>query len=111
MSLVDRIRRLFRRSLPDRSTPEPNPERQDIATASEATFGPANLLIGQYGTDARAHAARLLQDAVREDDPEATADWLAIECAIALLTNDSAATLHRDMRARLPIESSCRTVA
>jgi hypothetical protein len=57
-------------------------------------FGLANLLIAQYGTDARAQAAQLTQAAQREADPEATADWFAVEQAVALLTNDCAVTRH-----------------
>ena len=55
-------------------------------------FARANLLIDQYGADAKSQAARLMQDALQQDDPQATADWLTVEHAIALLTNDSAAT-------------------
>jgi hypothetical protein len=70
--------------------PEPNPERRDIVTASEVDyFGLANLLIDQCGTDARAQATRLMRDALQQDDPVGTADWLSVEYAIALLTNES----------------------
>jgi hypothetical protein len=55
-------------------------------------FGLANLLISHHGEDARAEAVRLMREAQREDDPEAVADWLTVSQAIALLTDDSAAT-------------------
>jgi len=57
-------------------------------------FALANLLLDQYGKDAKAHPARLLHEAQTEDDPLAAADWLAVEHAIALLVIDSIATRH-----------------
>ena len=44
--------------------------------------------------DARAEAARLMQEAVRESDPEAAADWHAVAHAIALLTDQPARMMH-----------------
>jgi len=57
-------------------------------------FGLANLLIAQYGEDAKAEATRLMQEARQEIDAEAVADWLAVERASALLSNDSSSARH-----------------
>jgi hypothetical protein len=92
MNLSDRIHRLFR-CRRERSAPENNPGRPDMVMGSEVNyFGLANLLIDQYGVDAKAEATRLMQEAMREDDPEAVTDWLTVEQAIVLLTDDSPAT-------------------
>ncbi len=78
-----------------RPIPEPNPERQHVGTDSDVgVFGLANLLIAQGGQDAQAHATRPMEAAIRDDDPLAAADWRAVEAAIGLLSNDSAATMH-----------------
>jgi hypothetical protein len=81
-----------------RPAPETAPARFDMVTDSEVNyFAFANWLIDEYGSDARAEAVRLMQEATREadpDDPEAARDWLAVERVIALLTNDSAAVMH-----------------
>jgi hypothetical protein len=93
LSVLDRIRRFFLRCRRDRSTL--NPERPDIGMDSEVDyFALAHLLIDEYGTDAGAHAGRLKQEAEREADPEAAADWRAVAQAITLLNNNSAATMH-----------------
>ena len=89
------IRRFFRRSLPDRSTPDPTPDQPGAGVESEVDyFALAHLLIDQYGADARAYAGRLTQETIQEDDALATADWRTVEHVIALLSNEAAATRH-----------------
>jgi hypothetical protein len=93
--LLSRIRRFLLRYRRDRPTPESGAEQKDMGLDSEVDyFALANLLIDQYGTDARAQAARLMQEAVREEDPLAASDWLAVGHAVALLTNDSVGARH-----------------
>ena len=90
-----RIRRLFRWGRHTTPTPTPDPGRPDIVTYSEVNyFGLATSLIDHHGADARAEAARLMYDALREEDPLAVQDWLAVEQAIALLTNEFAGARH-----------------
>jgi hypothetical protein len=94
-SLLGRIRRFFRRCRRKRSTPEPGPDRPDMLIGSEVDyFGLANSLIDGYGPGARAEATRLMEDAMREEDALAVADWLTVGHAIALLMNDSAGARH-----------------
>ncbi len=96
MSLPGRIRRFFLRGrevTPEGSPPKTAPGREIMVTNSEVNyFGLASVLIDLHGAGAREEAATLVREALQEDDPEAVADWLAVECAIALLTGDSAAT-------------------
>jgi hypothetical protein len=95
MSLPDRIRHFFRRSLPDRPTAEPQPERPGTGVHSDVNyFGLASLLISQHGAQANTEAIRLMQEAMQEADSLAVSDWHAVSQAIALLSNDSAATRH-----------------
>ena len=83
-----RIRRFLLRCRRGRSTPNPEPpDEVDY-------FALAGLLIAQHGTDAGAEAVRLRQEALREADPLAATDWLAVAQAVTLLNNDSAATMH-----------------
>lgn len=57
-------------------------------------FGLAGSLIDEYGNDARAQAVRLREEAQQEGDPEAAADWLAVEQAITLLNNEAVGARH-----------------
>jgi len=94
-SVPGRIRRFFLGCRRDRPTSEPNQERRDILQVSEVNyFGLAALLIDNYGTDARAQAARLRQEALRAADAQAAADWLAVEQSIRLPTNHVAGVRH-----------------
>jgi hypothetical protein len=71
--------------------PEPNANQSEIVTAPDVDyFALASILIEQYGTAARAHAAWLAQDASRERDSVAAEDWHTVGHAIALLTDESA---------------------
>jgi hypothetical protein len=93
LGLLGRIRRFFRRCLP--GWPASEAERTDIVTVSEVDyFGLANYLIDMHGPDARAQAARLMEDAIREQDSLAVADWAAVEQAIALLSRKAVDTVH-----------------
>lgn len=93
--LVRPIRRLFRRFLPARPRPDPPPERLGAGVEPEVDYLMfAKWFIDEHGAGARAQAVRLTQEAMEEDDALATADWRAVEQAIALLANDSAATTH-----------------
>ncbi len=59
----DRIRRMFRRN--GRAAAAGSSERRDVVTASEVNyFGLATLLIDQFGSEARAEAARLTREAI-----------------------------------------------
>ena len=69
---LSRIRRFSRRCRRKRSTPE----RPDMLIDSEVDyFGLANSLIDEHGPGVRAQAARLMKDAMREEDALAVADW------------------------------------
>jgi hypothetical protein len=93
LSVLGSIRHFFRRWRPGR--PAPEAERTDIGTVSEVDyFGLANYLIDMHGLDARALAARLMEDAMCEADPLAVEDWRIVRHAIALLTNDFAGARH-----------------
>jgi hypothetical protein len=95
MSLAGCIRRLFRRCRRHHPPRERSNERRDIVMLSEVDyFALANVLINQYGADAKTRAASLMHEAQQNNDAAATADWLTVEHAIALLTNDSVATRH-----------------
>ena len=95
MRVRGRLRRFLRGCRRATATADTNQQRPDIVTVSEVNyFGLANYLIDHYGADARVQAARLTQAALREDDQLAAQDWLAVEHAIALLTNDFAAARH-----------------
>ena len=93
LGLLGRIRRFSRRCRP--GWPASEAERTDIVTVSEVDyFGLANYLIDMHGPDARAQAARLMDDAMREEDSLAVTDWRAVEQVIGLLTNDSEGARH-----------------
>jgi regulator of protease activity HflC (stomatin/prohibitin superfamily) len=93
MVTLDRIRRFVPRCRREGSALEASKKRSDIVTMSEVNyFGLAGMLIDNYGADARAQAARLTEEALREADGEAVADWRAVEQAIALLTNNCVGT-------------------
>ena len=95
VSTPGRIRRFVRWCRRGKPTPTPAPGRSDIVTCSEVNyFGLANSLIDEHGIHARAEAARLMYDALREEDQLAVQDWLAVEQAIALLTNACAGPRH-----------------
>ena len=86
---LDCIRRWWHRCRRNGSAPAASSERGDVVTASEVNyFGLAGLLIEQFGSEARAEAARLTREAMEEADAEATADWLAVEQAVVLLNKD-----------------------
>ena len=88
------IRRMLLRCGRNRATPAPVPNRPGMLTDPEVDyFALANYLIDNHGQD-EAEANRLMNDAVRENDPLAATDWLTVGHAIALLTNDFAGARH-----------------
>lgn len=93
--MTGRIRRFFRRRLRETPGPEAVIYRRDVVTAEQVDFfALAHMLIDLHRARARAEAARLIQEAQNDGDAEATADWLAVERAIALLTGDCPAARH-----------------
>lgn len=89
------IRRFVRRCRRGTASSETSQQRPHIGIQEEVDyFALASYLIDHYGTDARAQAVRLTQDALQEDDALAVTDWLAVEQAIALLADDAAAARH-----------------
>lgn len=89
-TMFDRVRRVCRGDGNDRSAPAPRQERPEKVMGSEVDyFGLASLMIHNHGTDARAEAVRLKEEALVEADPDAAYDWHAVEQAIGLLTDDS----------------------
>jgi hypothetical protein len=92
---LHRIRRIFLQCGRNQSAPASAPDRPGRLTDPEVDyFALANYLIDMHGTGARAEAARLMEDAAREDDLLAATDWLTVRHAIELLTNDFAGARH-----------------
>jgi hypothetical protein len=89
-TMFDRVRRVCLGGGNDRSAPVPKPKQPDKVMGSEVDyFGLASLMIHNHGTEARAEAVRLKEEALLEADSEAAYDWHAIEQAIGLLTDES----------------------